>query len=293
MFSDAIVWYLFLGGGGAAMAATLAAFDLAFWRHKRRPNRFLWTRQITPALMGRGLGVATVALGLGALCLLVDIGRPERFYYVLTHPTQSVLTFGAFALSITALCTAALAAIALFKLTRVPPPLVSSLEIGAIVSGICTAAYTGVFLMQMDFLPFWNNPVLPLLFVASALSVGLAGVTGCALVSGETPREYVLAACTRFDRVAIVAEAACLFAYLAIAALQHGPQAVASFILGPLAPLFWIGCVGAGIVAPIALETFAMRRGLEAFLGIAASCVLIGGFFLRYCIVNAPFPLPL
>lgn len=294
MFGEAIVWYLFLGGGGGGMAALLSALDLLYWRRRAKGDaRLAWTSELDAGFFARGFCTATVALAMGVLCLLVDTGRPDRFYYVLIHPTTSVLTFGSFSLSLVALSTAALAAISLFRLARVPAALVSALEACAIVSGLATAAYTGVFLSQMDFLPFWNNPLLAPLFLFSSASAGMAGALICLMVSGERSRLAAVRACGRADMLIVGIEAVLLLAYFAVAGAAHGLDAVAAFVLGEHAVAFWAGCVGLGLIAPVAFH-IAASAGRPPLLAVAgAPCALVGGFFLRYCIVNAPFPLPI
>ena len=123
VFGDLIAWYLFLGGAGAGLAGALAALDLArawFLRPSAAAPAPAWTACLTRRLFARGYLVALAVLGVGAACLLVDLGRPERFFYVLVHPTASLLTFGSYVLTGTVACAAALGAVALFNLERVP-----------------------------------------------------------------------------------------------------------------------------------------------------------------------------
>ena len=51
------------------------------------------------------------------------------------------------------------------------------LEIVGAVLGICVAIYTGCLLGVCKTFPLWNNAVLPILFVVSALSAGLAATS--------------------------------------------------------------------------------------------------------------------
>ena len=46
-----------------------------------------------------------------------------------------------------------------------------------VVFAFCIAAYTGFLLGVIPSYPLWNNAVLPILFVVSALSAGLALVS--------------------------------------------------------------------------------------------------------------------
>ena len=183
MFGDSIIWYLFLGGGGAGAAAVLAACDLLFAHRSRlgRSDRLAWTDELSRPLFARGYLAATVALVLGALCLLFELGRPERFLYVLALPTASVLTFGSYVLAATIVCAAALGGVALFGSARTPVVLVRALEWAALALGLATTAYTGVLLAQIGFVPLWGSPLLPALFTCSSLSVGVACTMAAAM----------------------------------------------------------------------------------------------------------------
>lgn len=291
VFGDLIAWYLFLGGAGAGLSGVLAALDLArAWR--LRPSAAApapaWTACLTRRFFTRGYLVALAVLGVGAACLLVDLGRPERFFYVLVHPTASLLTFGSYVLTGTVACAAALGAVALFNLERVPVRVVHLLEGLCVAAALCTMLYTGLFLADIDFVALWRNPALPALFTASALSAGAVGACGLALLESDgrpTPLARLLA---RADAAAVLAEAACLAAYLGLAWLLAGPDALAPFLEGPYALLFWAGFAGIGVALPLAIEAAYTRIGSAALLALAVPCVLAGGFILRYCVVNVP-----
>ena len=328
MFGQAIIWYLFLGGLGSGMTVVLCACDLLGARFVGRASRggaALAGRpplsrgrhpQIAPAarpaggasspngrrrtavsvaspfpcmLFSRGLLVATLALLMGLGCLMADLGRPERFFYVLVHPTLSVLTFGSYVLVATLLATLALCAISLLRPCG-PRMLafVRILEVAGLVAGVLTMAYTGVLLSQMGVVALWANPLLAPLFVASALSTGLAGALACLVPLDEAPRRIVHLL-SRADLLVVALEAVLLAAYLGLAvAGGDGELVVRGLFIGPHAGLFWGGFVTLALVAPLALELVGARTGWTAPLGVAAACVLIGGYFLRYCLVNVP-----
>ena len=288
MFDDPIVWYLFLGGAGAGLASLLAALDLAQGRpHGRARMDGAWAACLTRRFFTRGFLLALAALGLGAACLLVDLGRPERFYYVLLHPTASLLTFGSYVLTGCALCTCALAAVALFGLARVPAKAVRTVEVATLALGLCTMAYTGLFLADIDFVALWRNPVLPVLFTASSLSIGAVVSCGLALLESDAQPTPLVNLLARTDAIVVAAEVLCAAAYLAVAFWQGG-TAAASFAFGEGAWLFWIGFAGIGLALPLAIEAAYTRMGSAALLATVVPCVLIGGFILRYCVVNVP-----
>lgn len=291
MFSDSIIWYLFLGGGGAGAVTVLALCDLLFGRWSKRPERerLAWTQELSAPFFARGYLAATGALVLGTLCLLLDLAHPERFLYVLAYPTFSVLTFGSYVLSATVACTVALAAIALFGSPRTPLALVKALEAVAVACGTATMVYTGVLLAQIGFVPLWGSPLLPVLFACSSLSVGAACALGAAWPDAAA-KPRLMRALSRADAALIACETIALVAYLAFATLAQGQgAAVEALLLGPQAWVFWIGFVGIGLAAPLALDAAFAATGSSSLVAVAVPFVLVGGFFLRYCIVNVQF----
>lgn len=76
MVGSFVVLYLFLGGCGAAVVLVAAIWSLLFGRTRTRTaSRPAPSRPCGRALFAAGL----VLLVLGSLCLLLDLGRPERF----------------------------------------------------------------------------------------------------------------------------------------------------------------------------------------------------------------------
>ncbi len=304
MFGNLIVWYLFLGGGAAGMVVVLSALDLAYGlaRGRRgaspRPGSLpgsgaspRWAAGLRPTLFARGFAASTLVLALGLLCLLGDLGRPDRFFYVFLHPTASVLTFGSFVLGLTLAVSAFLAIVCVFAIRKVPVWVLRVAEALGVALGLATAVYTGVLLAQMDAVPLWN-PMVPVLFTLSALSVGVAGVLACMQPLDELPAGRGLGGLVgmlgRADVVLVILEALALGTFVLWAELGGHASQVVRFACGPDAGLLWLGFFGMGIVAPLVLEGLAARMRSSALVTAAIPCVIVGGFFLRWCLVNVP-----
>ena len=159
------------------------------------------------------------------------------------------------------------------------------------VAGV-VVAYTGLFLASMPAVPLWASPWLPPLFVASALSCGCA-LLACTCVLTGSGEEF--ASTLRRVQKADVAAIACELAVLAafgIAALGGSETARLSMerlVAGDLAPAFWGAVVALGLVAPGACEAFGKRVSARVAV-FACAFVLVGGFFLRWCIAQAGMP---
>ena len=245
-----IAWYLFLAGLGGGAFATSAFLG---WKHPEAVNM----RRIAHI-------IAPVVVIIGLLLLMVDaeggLHNPLRFALLLTN-FGSVMTWGVVFLA--GFVVIALVAVLLDFLKRSIPVW---LDIVGTVFAVCVAIYTGVLLGVCKTFPLWNNALLPILFLVSAMSAGAAAAS--------------LMFITSFNSDA-------------------GWNSVMSLLVGEHAPLFWIGLVAVGLVIPTVLETWLLffspkefEESRKAHYLSAASDVgvLVGGFLLRYLIVIAALP---
>lgn len=173
--------------------------------------------------------------------------------------------------------------------------------------GVGVAVYTGVLLGAMPARPFWNSPILALLFLLSALSTGIATMllTQALFSRGdqdpqvrerEAETGYLLAAT---DTLLIGLELVVLFLFLMYGHLTVGSVREAMRVIEPggaLAGHFWFFVVFIGLLIPASIElwlivprllhkaVYVSRRTLEILVPVT---VLVGGFMLRYVIVVA------
>ena len=282
-----IAWYLFLAGlgGGAFIASTF----LRFKHPEARGMRFA----------GHIIAPVVVIIGLFLLMFDAEAGlhNPLRFALLLHNPF-SVMTWGVVFLA--AFVIIALITLLLDCLKKQVP---AWLEIVGSVFAVCVGAYTGALLGVCQTFPLWNNALLPILFLVSAVSTGLSSVLLVgALKFGDEFNEVVKLKKFHyfFPIVEIVLVASLLFitSYNSVA----GAQSVASLVCGNWALVFWLGFIIVGLVAPSAIETWLLFFAKPAFeetpkahyIGAAADAgVLIGGFLLRFLIVMAALPVAL
>jgi formate-dependent nitrite reductase membrane component NrfD len=174
----------------------------------------------------------------------------------------------------------------------------------AVPLGIAVAVYTGVLLGAMPSRPFWNSPILPLLFLMSALSTGVAGILLLkALFDGKRtaskhatdPSGYLLSAS---DVMFIGFEILAIFLFYMFAHLTIGApaEAISAILTGSLAMIFWIGVFLIGLVLPGLVELryvvpqliykrpYAIPRRMEI---VVCAVILFGAFLLRYVVVIA------
>jgi formate-dependent nitrite reductase membrane component NrfD len=146
-----------------------------------------------------------------------------------------------------------------------------------IVFGFFLASYTGV-LLSATALPFWSEArLLGALFLASGASTGMAAVSLILFLMGARAGEG-WGKVKRADRYSLIIEIVILALFLALLGTAARP-----LLSGHLAPLFWGGLVGLGLIVPLVLDlTGALGRPAAA---LSAVLVLAGGFVLRYVVV--------
>lgn len=300
-----IAGYLFLGG----MAG--ASVPVAY---------YFWYRDGNKLVNYSGGIVAFLAMLVGVVLLVMDLGSPGNVMALATSPRLNLgswMTIGTYIITLYMVATLAYTLqfapnssglLARLKLARRNVTL-----LGLVTSalGLATAAYTGFLLAAARGVQFWNNPMLPVLFLASATSSGLCG-TYCGIVapilSWRVPQykqvgTRVRLAIQRFEVYVLIGELFLLFAFLDIA--LWGPPGAAGpareILYGSLAPAFWIGVVIIGIVLPLALLLgYTLRVKEENFKVELASAlvgwaVVIGGLLLRFIVLDSgviAVPLP-
>ena len=93
-----------------------------------------------------------------------------------------------------------------------------ALQAAGLVAAVSTALYTGIFLQSVRYISLWHTPLLPLLFLVSALSTGsmltIVSVIGYSGVAGVVYPTNLVETITRLEQVFIVVEALVLLAYL-------------------------------------------------------------------------------
>ena len=286
IWGSIIAWYLFLAGlgGGAFVTAVFIRF--------RHPACARLVR------IGRIIAPTVVIVGL---CLLMfdaaaGFAHPLRFALLLTN-FGSVMTWGVVFLA--AFVIVALIVLALDLLKRAVP---EWLDIAGMVLGLCVAVYTGCLLGVCQGFPLWNTALLPILFLVSAVSTGMAAV----LLAGvfAAPDEFnAVVVLKKFHFWLPVVELVLVAALLFVTSANPSPagwESVMTLIAGRWAVCFWLLFVVVGLVLPTVLECWMLwiasheletSRTGQMVSALSDAGVLIGGFVLRLMIVSAALPI--
>ncbi|WP_251178100.1 NrfD/PsrC family molybdoenzyme membrane anchor subunit [Adlercreutzia agrestimuris] len=286
IWGSIIAWYLFLAGlgGGAFVTSVFIRF--------RHPE--------CKKLIFVGHIIAPVVVIIGLCLLMADayagFTHPLRFALLLTN-FGSVMTWGVVFLAV--FVVVALIVLIMDFMHKESP---KWLDIIGMIMGICVAVYTGCLLGVCQGFPLWNNAILPILFLVSAMSTGMAAV----LLAGVfvAPAEFnAVVSLKKFHFWLPVVEIVLVMALLFITAAnpsQAGWDSVMTLLSGSWAIAFWVLFIAIGLVIPIALECWMLwfaghemetSRTGQMISGFSDLGVLIGGFVLRLLIVSAALPI--
>jgi formate-dependent nitrite reductase membrane component NrfD len=288
-----IAGYLYLGGLGAGAFAMAVIFDWLGFGLAPRLGEFLWEApwDWTKLLFLWG----PVITGVGASLLILHLGKNRsRFFTAGANPRTSWMARG-FAILLTFIlsaCALALVALLAPEAREANLGVWRAFESVAVLAALGTAAYTGVLLRSMSFIPAWSTRWLPLLFLASALSTGSMGnlvlVSVLEALGGKPPDARFLEALLVVEPVVILLEGAVLVAL--ILRLRRGnPAAFTSadmLLHGRWRFPFWAGVVGAALVVPFALDLVDLFVGSKPVALLGAVSVLLGGFILRLAVLG-------
>lgn len=289
-----IAWYIFLGGLGGGILFIVGLLDVLFGL----------TYLLAPAAL-----IAVACLGFGSLLLIFELGQPKVFLRVFFSAT-AIIKWGACLLIVAMLFGF------IYFLFYLPPEwnlfyyswtwLLDVSTVLMALFGLCVVVYTGVLFCTMKSKPFWNTPVLPVLFTASALSTATAAIALCSLfweqawfvnfwfgsfaqdasfvmfMAGEN--HFIMEFVHVADAILIIAEIIILLLFVFLQRASGNVYAKASaleWISGKKAILFWVGMVLLGLLVPFGLY----QIGGAGATFVAPVLVLAAGLLLRFMIV--------
>ena len=276
-----ITAYLFLSGLGAGLFASIAGLE-AFKPDVTYNRTLMW-----------GVKLSGIILILGLAMFAVSLGNPERVYRAILYPhLTSPLSWSTILLfTLMIFCLLYWLAQSGFLLrTRVPKlwePLnqfrSEIVTLGGIIA-FMTSASTGVILLYARH-SLWNNPIVPLLFLISALSIGFALFLIIAKLTGELEHSDIWKSMLKLMIILGVLELLAVLIY----SLLLPPTALSALLnLDTIyVNLFIIIFLTGGVfLGKIGLFIFEMRKGSSQSLYLSAPLILISGFVLRYVVVS-------
>jgi len=270
-----IAIYLYMAGMGAG------SFVVGMFTH------WLENPTMTIQVLGFSIDIAKMTLlggpiltAMGAPFLILDLGIKRRFLYACLNPKTSWVARGFLILSTFIILGLAILVISSFYpavfTQRAAPWL--ALEILSLVFALATALYTGVLLKSVKYVPLWNTPYLPVLFLISALSTGTMVLIFSTIGYGYfVPRGEWFYKITDlwvcFGQILILVECFVLALYFMV--YRKGNRETGPVVHFILKEIGWLICGG------IALFSYAHFLRHPILLIGTSLFLLIGGFSLR------------
>jgi len=296
-----VALYLFLASisSGSIIVALLVK-----WNRHERENSSIWD-----AMIRSGAAVATISIVLGLIILVVDLGKPLSFYWLLIrYNFQSVMTLGVLFLAIyTPIVFVFMCLVFEHKIVKYRISILEALIQGVksfhsyakiieyflFVFALCVGAYTGFLLSSLYTIPLWNNPIIPILFLTSGISSGIAGnILVGLLFFKSTLNEESIKYLLVMDLRVILTEfplIGMLFVGMAYAGGDSLVAAKAALSSGGWAVIFWVGVIGVGLLLPLVTVINALKNHVYRVHYIVTNSVgvLIGVVLLRCYIIYA------
>lgn len=287
-WKEIIAIYLYLAGMGAG---SYIIGTLINWL--MNPSRIVAIWGVTLDSAKAVLLWGPILVAIGAPFLILDLGIKKRFLYAALNPRTSWVARGFLILSIFIVFGLVLLAKSVLPFEWLYPK--SSFwylpEGIALIFAFSTALYTGILLKATKSIPLWNTYLLPLLFLASALSTGsmaiILSTLGTGLFSIDATALKILMGA---EQILVVIEGIVLFLYLSrrYKASEQAKDSVRLLLFGEKKLLFWGGIVLLGFIFPVVLESISsLSHGNPVFILVAGVVLLCGGFFLRLGVLSA------
>ncbi len=252
----------------------------------------------------------TFGVVLSLLIIVLLMGFPHLIY--LGHP----LRFWRMFTSLTALKTSWItrgmwgwAVFLIFGVLYIAPsldwfawlPWTSGGGAGTVMLGIAAVAaafgiiYPAFAMSQSPAIAFWNNPLLPILFMLYGLIDGKDLTFVSIAVLGSTYAvniEFL----EQLEIFLLILSAISVWAYLGVMSVSRvgAREAVRRLTRGELAPIFWGVVILVGLAIPLGVALYAYFVGVP--LGVTAVTgllVLIGALYFKYVVLKAGVYSPL
>ena len=276
---------LFAAGLGAAIFMVAVAANLAGGRRYR-------------SISTTGAIIAPWPVILGVLFLVVDLGKPLRFWEMMlkrSHETLgiesimfnagSTMSLGTWLLILFVLGSLVYMVVAIlawpFKWAE---KLQKVLGVIGLPIALLVTIYTGVLLAATRN-RVWGSLLLPIVFVASAIVTGIAAIVFIlAAIRVARPDSKIGSDIPKLEVINGWTIAFQLLMVILFVIFGFGSAQMRAVIGSAFGLLWWVGVIGLGLVLPLVIGIRGGAKNAPVSLVVSA-LVLLGGFFLRYTIL--------
>ncbi len=248
-----------------------------------------------------GALVGPLLVAFGACFFLADLGSRATFYLLISN-ARSWMSRGVWVILASIIFGLGYALPSFSPFTWLPWSKATTFGnivgfLAAIFSFI-VLVYGGLLLAKAKRIPFWNTPLLPILFLFSGLSCGIGLLNLVALFFVPASGQGIPASLHTIgvaEIVIILMELLILGVYVEITRSGNTSSVESVHLLKT--PLFIGGALALGLVVPLGLLLYSALAGgallFSTIVAIAAVLLLVGGILLRYSVIKAGVGLPL
>lgn len=278
---------LFLAGLGAAMFMIAVVASLAGGKKYRR-------------ITTTGALVAPWPVILGVVLLIIDLGRPGRFWEMILRRGEALnrlespfimFKFGStMSIGIWLVVVLIIVSFIYLIVTILAFPFKWAEKLQKIVGvigvpfALLVTTYTGVLIAASNN-ALWNNWLLPLVFVSSAIVTGIAGLIAVLAFLQILKQDSAIGSevhrLERLNSRVILFQLVMVILFIIIGIGSAHMRAMIGFSFGLL---WWIGVILFGLVVPL-LVGFKGGTKSPSVTVLVSMLVLLGGFSLRYVIL--------
>ena len=235
--------------------------------------------------------LSLVFITLTAVVLILDLERPERFYYILTRGNRrSWMVWGAWFLTAHGVLSVAWLAAGWFGWTRA----LDLMVVPVVIVAVLATSYTGFLFAQGLARDLWQGPAAAIDLIFQSTAAGSAALLLVALMMPGTASAalpvlgWLLAGSVIAHLVILVFEH-----LLSPSPTRHHELATDTIRRGAYARLFWGGAIVGGGLLPLAILLSVGATFSPVATGIAAVLALAGGAAWEYIWVEAGQSVPL
>jgi formate-dependent nitrite reductase membrane component NrfD len=233
-----------------------------------------------------GAVVSLIFLTITGVLLIKDLGRPDRFLYVLFRPQwKSWLSRGSYIITIYGAILTVWLAASVFGYEIV----LRIIEPFGIIFALLSAVYTAFLFAQAKGRDFWQSPMLGLHMIIHSLMAGFAVFLLASLfvnvnVGFTLVLTFLTIATLIFHLITLAIELTTTHT------TEDAHKTVKMITQGEFSTAFWLGMILLGNIVPLFL--LLIFKQVWA-IGLAGILIFIGLYFAQHIWVKAPQKIPL
>jgi formate-dependent nitrite reductase membrane component NrfD len=244
-----------------------------------------------PFGLDSGLVVGLVLVGLGGFAHLLFLGRPERFWRMVTGFGSSWISRGLAGMSLFAVVACLYLILVLFGARESS---FGRILLGlSLLGALWIVVYKGFVWASSKGIPLWNTPLVPALYIAYALRAGAAVLLFLGAL-GVKPDDLGTLELAKLWLAVSTAVLVLIYLEVMRGSGITALRSVSLILFGQVALPFYLGAVLFGLVIPIVIGGFAYTGNVPmGLLALAALFSLLGDLSIIYCIAKAGLYRPL